>query len=45
MLIFKAVQWLRWLVAGLLPRRSMFDTRSLHVRAMVDKVGEGKIFL
>jgi hypothetical protein len=40
----KAVPWLRRLVAGLSPRRSGFDSGSVHVRFVVDKVALGQGF-
>jgi hypothetical protein len=39
------MQWLRRLVAGLLPRTSEFSPRSVHVRFLVDKVALGHVFL
>jgi hypothetical protein len=39
-----AVQWLRRLVAGLLPRRPGFDPGSVHVGFVVDKVALGQVF-
>jgi hypothetical protein len=38
------VPWLRRLVAGLSSRRSGFDTGSVHVRFVVDKVALGQVF-
>jgi hypothetical protein len=40
-----AVQWLRQLVAGLLPRRPGFALASVHVGFVVDKVALGQVFL
>jgi hypothetical protein len=39
-----AVPWLRWLVAGLSPRRPGFDPESVHVGFVVDKVALGQVF-
>jgi hypothetical protein len=39
-----AVLWLRWLVAGLPPRRPGFDSGSVHVGFVVDKVALGQVF-
>jgi hypothetical protein len=41
----KAVPWLRWLVAGLSPRRLGFDPGSVHVGCVVDKVALVQVFL
>jgi hypothetical protein len=38
------VPWLRRLVAGLLPRRLGFDSESVHVGFVVDKVTLGQVF-
>jgi hypothetical protein len=38
-----AVPWLRWLVAGLPPRRPGFDPGSVHVEFVVDKVALGQV--
>jgi hypothetical protein len=38
------VPWLRWLVAGLSPRRPGFDPGSVHVGFVVDKVALGQVF-
>jgi hypothetical protein len=40
-----AVPWLRRLVAGLSPRRSLFDPGSVHVGFVMDKVALGQVFL
>jgi hypothetical protein len=40
-----AVPWLRPLVAGISPRKTGFDVRSVHVRIIVDKVALGQVFL
>jgi hypothetical protein len=40
----KAVPWLRWLVAGLSPRRPGFEPGSIHVGFVVDKVALGQVF-
>jgi hypothetical protein len=40
-----AVQWLRRLVAGLSPRRPGFNSRSVHVGCMADKLALGQVFL
>jgi hypothetical protein len=40
-----AVQWLRQLVAGLLPLRPGFALASVHVGFVVDKVALGQVFL
>jgi hypothetical protein len=40
-----AVPRLRRSGAGLSPRRPVFDTRSVHVRFVVDEVALGQIFL
>jgi hypothetical protein len=42
---YEAVTWLRRLVAGLSQRRPGFDTRSVHVRFVVDEVALGLVFL
>ena len=39
-----AVAWLRRLVAGLSPRRPDFDSGSVHVEFVVDKVALGQVF-
>jgi hypothetical protein len=39
-----AVPWLRRLVAGLSPRRPGFDSESVHVEFVVDKVTLGQVF-
>jgi hypothetical protein len=39
-----AVPWLRRLVAGISPRRPGFDSRSVHVGFVVDKVVLGQVF-
>jgi hypothetical protein len=44
-LIQWAVPWLRWLVAGLSPRRTGFTSGSIHVGFVVDKVTLGQVFL
>jgi hypothetical protein len=41
---FKAVPWLRRLVAGLSARRAGFDPGSVHVGFVVDKVALGQVF-
>jgi hypothetical protein len=43
--VFKAVPWLRLLVAGFSPRSPGFDSRSVHVRFVVDKVALRQGFL
>jgi hypothetical protein len=40
-----AVPWLRRLIAGLSPRRPGFDSGSVHVGFVVDKVALGQVFL
>jgi hypothetical protein len=40
----RAVPWLRRLVAGISPRRPGFDTGSVHVGFVVDKVALGLVF-
>jgi hypothetical protein len=40
-----AVSWLRSLVAGLLPRRPVFDPFSVHVILVVDTVAVEQVFL
>jgi hypothetical protein len=40
----QAVPWLRWLVAGLSPRRPGFNPGSVHVEFEVDKVALGQVF-
>jgi hypothetical protein len=42
---FKAVLWLRRLVAGLSPLRPRFAPGSIHVGFVVDKVALGQVFL
>jgi hypothetical protein len=39
-----AVPWLRRLVAGLPPRRPVFDPESVHVGFLVEKVAMGQVF-
>jgi hypothetical protein len=39
------VPWVRWLVAGLSPRRPGFAPGSVHVGFVVDKVALGQVFL
>jgi hypothetical protein len=41
---WRAVPRLRWLVAGLSPRRSGFAPGSIHVGFVVDKVALGQVF-
>jgi hypothetical protein len=41
----QAVPWLRWLVAGLSPRRPGFASGSIHMGFVVDKVALGQVFL
>jgi hypothetical protein len=43
--LLRAVPWLRRLVACLSPRRSGFDSGSVHVGFVVDKVALGQVFL
>ena len=38
----KVVPWLRWLIAGLLPRTPVFDPRSVHMGFMLDKFNNGR---
>jgi hypothetical protein len=40
----KAVSWLRRLVAGLSPRKPVFDPGSIHVGFVVEKVALGQVF-
>jgi hypothetical protein len=40
-----AVPWIRWLVAGLSPRRPGFAPRSINVGFVVDKVALRQVFL
>jgi hypothetical protein len=40
-----AVPWLRRLVAGLSPRRPGFDSGSVHIGFVVDRVALGQVFL
>jgi hypothetical protein len=42
---YRAVPWLRSLVAGLPPRKPGFATGSIHVGFVVDKVALGQVFL
>jgi hypothetical protein len=44
-LLYKAVIWLRRLVAGLSPRRPGFAPWSVHVGFVVDKMVLGKVCL
>jgi hypothetical protein len=44
-IFYKAVPWLRRLVACLPPRRPGFDPGSVHVGFVVDKVALGQVFL
>ena len=39
----KAVPWLRWLVAGLLPRMPKFDPRAVNMGFVVYKVELGQV--
>ena len=39
------VPWLRWLVAALSPRRPGFDSKSVRVNFVVDKVAVGQVSL
>jgi hypothetical protein len=41
----RAVPWLRWLVAGLSPRRPGFALGSIHVGFVADKVALVQVFL
>jgi hypothetical protein len=42
---YRAVPWLKWLVAGLSPRRPGFAAGSIHVGFVVDKVALEQVFL
>jgi hypothetical protein len=42
---YKAMLWLRRLVTGLLPRRSVFAPGSVHVGFVMDKVTLGQVLL
>ena len=44
LMLERAVSWLRRLVAGLSPRRPGFDSGSVHVGFVVDKVSLGQVF-
>jgi len=40
-----AVLWVRWLVAGLLPLKLVFNPRAVHMRFVVDRVALRQVVL